>query len=377
VNTADPDPFDDTAPWDAVASQVAGKATGDDQEAVAYWVSGHPERAELIDTLAGAVRVLREEREEKTNHSWVRFMARRDQTMALPMRQRTGTVLHGSSLMTRACVALAVVFAVALIWRDSHGVTKSRDSAAFDRARIANEYRTTAGQQTTVTLSDGSRIRLAPRTTLAIENGFGTRTRRVWITGEAYFEIARAEGAPFVVRSGSAQIRVLGTAFGIRHDSLSHRVQVAVVDGKVSVTSALGRGGLTLVAGGVGTVIDSTLATTPEDPQLLTAWTTGRLVFQEVPATEVMATLSRWYGYRFVFADSSMASQRVTIGLSSVSAVDAFATLRTVLDADVTFDTRDKMLVIIHPKSTSGNVRPDGYPQPGARRAPFTREVGR
>src|SRR5699024_10842135 len=62
-----------------------------------------------------------------------------------------------------------------------------------------------------------------------------TGKRTVTLEGEAYFEVAEDPTHPFVVHSKGSTIEVLGTKFNVKADSLADNVQVAVVEGKVSL----------------------------------------------------------------------------------------------------------------------------------------------
>jgi ferric-dicitrate binding protein FerR (iron transport regulator) len=171
---------------------------------------------------------------------------------------------------------------------------------------------------------------------------FGHARRSVQLDGEAYFDIAQASGAPFTVQTGGVSTRVLGTAFLMRHYDGERVVRVSVAAGKVSVTMHDRSAPSVLVAGDVGEVGDSTI--TFHAVRQLDAdaeWIGGRLFFNDVPVQEVLATLTRWYGYQFQYSDSALASQNVTVWLSTRSSADALATLERLLNisATVTNDT--------------------------------------
>jgi len=62
-----------------------------------------------------------------------------------------------------------------------------------------------------------------------------------------------------------------------------------------------------------------------------TEWIQGKLVFYHVPVSTVLATLSRWYGYQFQYADSALAQRSVTVAVTMQSPSTAFATLEEIL----------------------------------------------
>jgi ferric-dicitrate binding protein FerR (iron transport regulator) len=236
-------------------------------------------------------------------------------------------------------------------------------------------YRADVGQRVSVTLADGSQVTLAPKSTLRVTHGFGVRSRTVALDGEAYFTVRHAGGAPFLVRAGGTSTRVLGTSFLVRRYPTDTHVRVAVTSGKVSV-SAQGpqHPSLVLTAGLVGDVSDSSaVVVSGANSDDERAWTDGRLVFTYATTADVLATLSRWYGYDFHLADSTLASQHLTIVLNARSAESALGTLKLLLNVDLTFNGSS---VTLTPKQTSHAWQ---RRQTGRRDAlvPRTPEVGR
>lgn len=67
-----------------------------------------------------------------------------------------------------------------------------------------------------VCLSDGTKVWLNSESELKYASEFVGEERRVYLTGEAYFEVAHNPNKPFFVEAKNLQIQVLGTSFGVR-----------------------------------------------------------------------------------------------------------------------------------------------------------------
>lgn len=238
-------------------------------------------------------------------------------------------------------------------------------------------YATRFGEQATITLLDGTRVTLAPGSTLRLRR-FGRSSRTVDLEGQAYFEVTHTLGASFQVRTGAISTRVLGTAFLVRHYAHDEQVHIAVAEGKVSVLTAV-RGASTalsqgvLTAGHVGDVTDSTIvvnAITDLAPE--TDWLRGKLVFRRALVSDVLRTLSRWYGYQFRCLDSTLEHQNVTIALDAQSSSAALATLGQTLSVsmNVVGDTVTLTPRVSHPPARTPRTQGDDMWIP-------TREVGR
>lgn len=223
-------------------------------------------------------------------------------------------------------------------------------------------YATSAGQQATVTLSDGTRATLAPNTTFSFVRA-GSGARAVDLDGEAYIEVAHASEAPFVVRSNGVTVQVLGTEFLVRHYRDEHRVHVAVANGRVSVRPrAPVADAVTLVAGRIADVFDSTITTTSIDDGTAGAeWVNGRLSFHNRPLPEILATLQRWYGYEFRIADSALARERVTMVLSTHSSATTLSLLELLLNVNVSVVGDTVTLKPQAPRPSRGSPRMHNY----------------
>ena len=95
---------------------------------------------------------------------------------------------------------------------------------------------------------------------------------------------------------------------------------------------------VTLTAGRASEVSDSGSAPLSAGAaEQYTSWIDGQLVFRDAPATEVLATLTRWYGYQFRSDDSLVTKQTLTALISTRSASAALTTLKLVLGVDLKF----------------------------------------
>lgn len=97
---------------------------------------------------------------------------------------------------------------------------------------------TNKGQKKLIVLADGSRVWVNQNAELKYPKEFNGNTREVYLSGEAYFDVAHDAKKTFIIHNGTFSTTVLGTAFNIREDKDSHTIQVTVSRGKVSVANA-------------------------------------------------------------------------------------------------------------------------------------------
>lgn len=179
----------------------------------------------------------------------------------------------------------------------------------FSRPGVAiTELVTGTSETTTVSLSDGTIVRLAPRSRLRFDQR--SAGREVILAGRAFFAVAKQNGRPFRVRTTAGELTVLGTRFDV--DARDADLRMVVVEGKVAVTAAQG-GETRVTAGHVSRVVDGQLMPTVRIPDLSTEtrWLGRFLAFQNTPLRDVAREIERVYSVR-VKVDSAIAHRTVT-----------------------------------------------------------------
>src|SRR5690606_28863380 len=93
------------------------------------------------------------------------------------------------------------------------------------------------GSRSKIRLPDSSFITINAGTTLRYNTDFGTNQRNIWLDGEAYFVVHKSS-TPFIVHSGTVQIKAVGTEFNVRAYSSENQIETTLVTGKVLVSDA-------------------------------------------------------------------------------------------------------------------------------------------
>lgn len=91
------------------------------------------------------------------------------------------------------------------------------------------------GRVTLMHFPDGSVISLSPASILRYPDSFDSQKREVYLTGEAYFNIAKDTSRPFLVHSGLVTTKVTGTSFSVKSDTATGEYEVKLVEGSVSL----------------------------------------------------------------------------------------------------------------------------------------------
>jgi transmembrane sensor len=99
-------------------------------------------------------------------------------------------------------------------------------------------YTTDIGERRSIMLADGSTVDLNARSRLRIEFS-GTERRVELLNGQALFQVAKDPRRPFIVRSGEAFVRAVGTQFDVYLKDSG--TTVTVLEGRVAVYSSARR----------------------------------------------------------------------------------------------------------------------------------------
>jgi len=175
-----------------------------------------------------------------------------------------------------------------------------------------------------VTLEDGTEVWLNAESQLRYPETFDAAERRVEISGEAYFKVARDEQRPFYVVSGGQEVRVLGTEFNIHAYQDEAAVYTTLVSGSISLRPLHGKSQLVLTPGNqaVFSKDDTAARVHSVDTDVVTSWRSDAFVFEDQTAEQIMRTLSRWYDFQYEFADQQAAQ---TIFMGSIPRYGSFA----------------------------------------------------
>lgn len=164
-------------------------------------------------------------------------------------------------------------------------------------AEAYNTIQTPRGTTYQLTLADGSRIWLNAASTLYFPVHFKTDERRVTLTGEAYFEIAKARSATgdktFIVHTRDMDVQAMGTAFNISAYTEDIQTSATVVEGLVKVSSR--QTDQLLPPGKKWVATGDTIDVTDADISQETAWKNGQFIFRNTSLQDVMNELARWY----------------------------------------------------------------------------------
>jgi transmembrane sensor len=177
------------------------------------------------------------------------------------------------------------------------------NALAIDHSPLSyNTLATPRGGQYQLVLPDGSKVWLNAASSIRYPTAFTGNERKVDITGEAYFEVAKDPKKPFIVNiGGGGRVEVLGTHFNINSYEDEARVRTTLLEGAVKVAKDAATA--ILKPGEQAVIADHSPLTIDHSPDLeqVMAWKNGLFDFSKADIQTVMRQITRWYDVEVVY----------------------------------------------------------------------------
>jgi ferric-dicitrate binding protein FerR (iron transport regulator) len=155
-----------------------------------------------------------------------------------------------------------------------------------------------AGQRVNISLPDGTNVWLNARSELKYPVSFNKKERRLYLNGEAYFEVTENPGKPFIVSAGRGSVEALGTAFNMEAYSEKGNFETTVMNGRVKVASADNKEAVYLSSDNKAILKGARFTIEKVDDYTEYRWIEGLICFRNEPFTDIMKTFEKYYGAR-------------------------------------------------------------------------------
>lgn len=203
---------------------------------------------------------------------------------------RKNTIAHTviSLLAAASCILLTVLFTH---YRNCHHLCQ-------DPEMTSNTVSTAAGQSSNISLPDGSIVCLNSLSSITYPSTFGTTSREVILSGEAYFDVSKDNSRPFIVKTSYGEIKVLGTRFNVEaYDDMGEFV-TSLFSGSVQVTSKDRM--ITLEPDRMAYMENGELISGDIKDYNHYRWRDGLICFMDENFDYILRALTKTYGYDFI-----------------------------------------------------------------------------
>lgn len=188
-------------------------------------------------------------------------------------------------------------------------MTYQSDNPENQTEDLFNQVIIPRGGEYMMQLADGTRVWLNAATEFRYPLAFRGEQRKVYLKGEAYFEVSKDLLHPFIVMADDIQVKVYGTCFNVNNYD-EGKVQTVLVEGAVGMRKqdreVRLKPGQKGESGGEGIKISEV------DPYAYVAWKEGNFVFENERLEEVMDKLARWYDIEIFYIHESSRNIRLS-----------------------------------------------------------------
>ncbi len=301
---------------------LKGQSTPDEETSIRAWRDGSPEHERHYQELVEVLEAAKDSRRlaDSTPPSPLKLIHQAETTASAQRtvsRARPSSWRSGFDSWPRWGVAAAAALALGLVL----GRTMTSPVVATSHFE-AQEFATGVGDAATVTLLDGTVVRLGPQSRLRVMAGEG---RSVSLRGRALFSVAKDSQRPFRIETDGGSVEVLGTRFEL--ESREEELRVAVIEGQVALSARDRR--TEISAGEMRQVVKGlTLPAVrlPDDFDIAD-WAGDFLAFRDTPVREVAREISRLYGVEIVVGDTYPPDHTITAWFAD----ESFEQVRRVL----------------------------------------------
>lgn len=326
--------------WLLITLKVSGEATEVQLEDLEFLLKQDPELATAVDDLQRLWEKDHKAVSEETEDAFARHFQRLNKMMPTgiiePERKtKEKAVLQHAAVNKKPyrfwwVAAAAVVFTIWFFARSSEGIS----SKAID-----NTVSTNPGYKASVNLPDGSKVWLNGDSKITYDGDFKGKTREIFLSGEAFFDIAKDKTRPFIIHTRTINLKVLGTAFNVRTYENDKETEAALVHGSIEVTLRNNPDKKIILKPGEKILVKNSSAgdslskykkseVSEEDEPIAiltkmhyygkdssiveTSWTKNQLVFFDERLDKIALNLERWFNVSVVIKEEQLKKGKYT-----------------------------------------------------------------
>ncbi len=170
-------------------------------------------------------------------------------------------------------------------------------------SKLLNHIIIPYGKRLDLTLSDGTHVWLNSGSKFSYPTTFGKSSRKVFLTGEAFFDVIKNNHQAFKIYTHGLEIKVLGTSFNVNAYPKNRNVSTVLAEGSVRIREDKFLSERVVIAPGQRVRFNrqhQRFVVDEVDVNLYTSWINGYLLFKTEKVSEVISKLERYYNKKII-----------------------------------------------------------------------------
>jgi ferric-dicitrate binding protein FerR (iron transport regulator) len=308
-----------------VAKYFAGEADLDEINLVEHWAGESAEHKEEFDKLQKSWALATAGigmQEWNILKSKEKFLFRIIQAQAIKIDDKEKSISQNRkfirNLMKYAAAAVILIGLSSVIVYTFY--ISDREKLMTEQSQT--EISVSDGSKSFLTLADGSKVWLNAGSKIRYDRNYNKKARNIYLTGEAYFNVAKNQHKSFNVHAGGIVVQAIGTVFNVKAYPEEKLIETTLLEGSVSIDlnnkstkkiilepkeqmlyykpgSENGGSGRAIITKGIET-------------ELYTSWINNKLAINNETLESLTVKLSRKYDVAFHFEDESLKDLRFT-----------------------------------------------------------------
>lgn len=172
------------------------------------------------------------------------------------------------------------------------------------------EYNAPLGLRKSITLSDGTKVCLAPSSKIKVPTQFAKDLREVMLDGEALFDVRKDKSRPFIVKTERYDIKVLGTIFMVNSYSKTSAFKTSLLEGSVHVYN--NSENILLKPGESALFDNNKLITGKNNDREFYYLQSGVYQFNNKTLSEIADLLGKWYNVNIKVSNPQLSKKRLS-----------------------------------------------------------------
>lgn len=212
---------------------------------------------------------------------------------------------------------------------NNDSIVELSEESSEDELVHMNEVIIPFGKKSELLLADGTKVWINAGSRLAFPSQFTKKEREVYLEGEAYFEVAKNEAQPFIVKAGEVNVKVMGTHFDVSAYKDDNHIETILLEGSVAVSNSksFGFGNNEVLLkpnqrASYNKQENNVKVSNEPNADEYIAWTEGWFQFSRESLNSVFTKLERYYNVKIITPEQFPSTELITGKLDLKDSLD-------------------------------------------------------
>ena len=230
------------------------------------------------------------------------------------------------SIAAAASIAILISFGSFFYY---YGITKQKLTLAENNT--ITKIQTFEGESATITLPDSTRVIMNSETTIQYSSDFNKNDRKIWLSGEAYFDVTKNSDKPLQVCLNKITVVATGTKFNVLSYTSESRIEATLEEGNIYVEIP-GKDKIYVTPGQQVIYFTRTNNAMVKNvtTESFTSWKEHKLRLNDTPFEEALRNIARRYNVTFEIQDPKLLELKYTATFIDETIEEVMQMLKTV-----------------------------------------------